>query len=403
MRLQGLPVFFHAPHRVMFLAGATQGLLAMLWWAFDLSARYAGLHALPGWPLPSPWIHAALMSFGFFPFFIFGFVMTAGPRWQAAAPVGQASYLAAFALMGVGWLGFYAAMWQKLLLLPALAIVLAGWCAGLPTLWRVARTPGNERTHIVAVVAGLTFGALLLAAFLAFAAGGPAWLAQLAVKGAPWFFLLPVFTALCHRMLPFFSSAVIPKYRVVRPLWLLHLLLAGYAGHGVLEVAGLPQWTWLADLPAALAALWLSHAWQLRRCLAVRLLAVLHIAFAWLGVGLALHAAHSLLLLTGAGSLGLAPLHALTLGFFASAVIGMVTRVTLGHSGRPLNADNATWLMFWGMQGVAVLRVVAEFVLLPGAASLSFLAALGWLAVFGAWYARFAPVYLQRRADGQSG
>jgi len=46
---------------------------------------------------------------------------------------------------------------------------------------------------------------------------------------------------------------------------------------------------------------------------------------------------------------------------------------------------------------------VAEFVLLPGAASLSFLAALGWLAVFGAWYARFAPVYLQRRPDGQTG
>ena len=59
--------------------------------------------------------------------------------------------------------------------------------------------------------------------------------------------------------------------------------------------------------------------------------------------------------------------------------------------------------MFWGMQGVAVLRVLAEFVRLPGAASLSFLAALGWLAVFGAWYAKFAPVYLQRRPDGQTG
>jgi uncharacterized protein involved in response to NO len=212
-----------------------------------------------------------------------------------------------------------------------------------------------------------------------------------------------VFTALCHRMLPFFSSAVIPNYRVVRPLWVLHLLLACYAGHGILEAAGLPQWTWIFDLPAALAAGGLSVAWQLRKCLAVRLLAVLHIAFAWLGVSLALHAAHSLLLLTGSGSLGLAPLHALTLGFFASAVVGMVTRVTLGHSGRPLNADNATWLIFWGMQGVAVLRIVAEFVQLPGLASLSFLAALGWLIVFGAWYAKFAPTYLKPRPDGRPG
>jgi uncharacterized protein involved in response to NO len=121
-------------------------------------------------------------------------------------------------------------------------------------------------------------------------------------------------------------------------------------------------------------------------------------------MSLALHAANSLLLLlTGSGLLGLAPLHALTLGFFASAVVGMVTRVTLGHSGRPLNADNATWLIFWGMQGVTVLRIAAEFVLLPGAASLSFLAALGWLAVFGAWYAKFAPAYLKPRPDGRPG
>ena len=403
MNLSGAPAFFHAPHRVMFLAGATQGLLAMLWWAFDLAARYGVLHAAPTWPLPPSWIHAALMTFGFFPFFIFGFVMTAGPRWQAAAPVAESAYLAAFVLMGAGWLGFYAALWLPPLLLPALGLVLAGWCAGLPALLRVARTPSNEQTHIVAVVGGLTLGALMLAAFLGFAAGGPGWLAPVALKGGLWFFLLPVFTALCHRMLPFFSSAVVPNYRVARPLWALHLLLACYAGHGIVEAAGLPQWTWLFDLPAALAAGGLSVAWQLRKCLAVRLLAVLHVAFAWLGVSLALHAAHSLLLLTGSGSLGLAPLHALTLGFFASAVVGMVTRVTLGHSGRPLNADNAIWLIFWGMQGVAVLRIVAEFVLLPGAASLSFLAALGWLAVFGAWYAKFAPIYLKPRPDGHPG
>ena len=79
-----LPVFCSAPHRVMFLAGATQGLLAMLWWAADLAARHGGLHAVPAWPLPAPWLHAVLMGLGFFTFFIFGFVMTAGPRWQAA-------------------------------------------------------------------------------------------------------------------------------------------------------------------------------------------------------------------------------------------------------------------------------------------------------------------------------
>jgi uncharacterized protein involved in response to NO len=393
-----LQVFLHAPHRPLFLAGATQGLLAMAWWAAELAARVAGPYAAPAWPLPPSWLHAVLMSFGFFPFFVFGFIMTAGPRWQGAAPVPRAAYISPFALMGTGWMVFYAALWLPLLLAPALALVLAGWCCGLPALWRVAGAAGGGRSHVVAVAGGLTLGAGLLAAFLGFALGGPGWLAHAAVRGGVWFFLLPVFTALCHRMLPFFSSAVVPRYRVVRPMWVLYLLLGAYVAHGVLELGGQAQWTWLADLPAALAAFGLTVAWQPLRCLPVRLLAVLHVAFAWLGISLALCAAHSLLLLAGIGSLGLAPLHALTLGFFASAVIGMVTRVTLGHSGRPLGADNAVWGVFWGVQAVALLRVAGEFV-----AHLTLLAAFGWLAAFGVWYAKFAPLYVRPRADGQPG
>ncbi len=398
MRPGRLPAVFHAPHRVLFLAGATQGLLAMLWWAADLAARFGGLVAMPTWPLPPSWLHAVLMTYGFFPFFVFGFVMTAGPRWQGAAPVTGTAYLAPFALMAAGWLVFYAALRWPSLLAPALLLVLAGWGIGLGALLRIVRAPGAGRAHILAVSGGLTFGALLLAALAGFIAGGPGWLAHAAVRGGVWLFLLPVFTALCHRMLPFFSSAVIPQYRVVRPMWALWLLLACYGGHGALELAGLPQWAWLCDLPAAATALWLSLAWQPVKCCAVRLLAVLHVAFAWLGLSLALHAAHGLMLFFGAGSLGLAPLHALTLGFFASAVIGMVTRVTLGHSGRPLGADNAVWAVFWGMQAVALLRVAGEFF-----ASLSLVAALGWLVCFGVWYAKFAPAYLLPRADGQPG
>ncbi len=393
-----LPVFLHAPHRPMFLAGATQALLSMLWWAADLAARHGGLYAAPDWPLPPSWLHAVLMSYGFFPFFVFGFILTAGPRWQGAAPVAKAAYVAPFALMALGWLGFYGALWRPSLLAPALGLVLAGWWAGLPALWRVARAPAARRSHIVAVLGGLTFGSLLLAAFAGFVLGGPPWLGQAAARGGVWFFLLPVFTALCHRMVPFFSGAVVPKYRVANPLWALYLLLACYAGHGALELAGLPQWTWVFDLPAAAAAAGLSIDWQPRRCLPVRLLAVLHVSFAWLGLSLGLFAVHSLLLLSGAGSLGLAPLHALTLGFFASAVIGMVTRVTLGHSGRPLGADNAVWAAFWGMQAVAALRVAGEFF-----AQLSLLAALVWLAAFGLWYAKFAPVYVRPRPDGNPG
>ena len=61
---------------------------------------------------------------------------------------------------------------------------------------------------------------------------------------------------------------------------------------------------------------------------------------------------------------GLAPLHALAIGFFDSMVLGMASRVTLGHYGRPLVLDNFTWLLFIGFQATALLRIIADMCLL---------------------------------------
>jgi uncharacterized protein involved in response to NO len=92
------------------------------------------------------------------------------------------------------------------------------------------------------------------------------------------------------------------------------------------------------------------------------------------------------------------PLHALGIGFFASIVIGMATRVALGHSGRPIGEDRWAWPLFLALQGVIVLRLAAEFV-----GELSVAAALGWLIVFGLWARVHFPMYFQPRPDGQPG
>ena len=62
--------FTAAPHRVFFFAGAMQGIFALLWWAFDLMARYLGVFAPTTWVVPSMWGHAFLMLYGFFHAFL---------------------------------------------------------------------------------------------------------------------------------------------------------------------------------------------------------------------------------------------------------------------------------------------------------------------------------------------
>jgi len=205
-----------------------------------------------------------------------------------------------------------------------------------------------------------------------------------------------------HRMIPFFSSSALPRYEVVRPDWTLRVLVGASFAHGALAMVDVGAWAWPADLLAAGTAFWLSWRWQLRRSFEVRLLAMLHLGFLWLGVAWLLSGVQSLLHLAGIEALGLAPLHALAVGYFATMTLAMASRVTLGHSGRPLVADRLTWLLALGLHAVATVRVLAD--LLPvGQPVLLAIAGLGWLAVFIPWAVRLVPLYLTRRADGKPG
>jgi uncharacterized protein involved in response to NO len=121
-----------------------------------------------------------------------------------------------------------------------------------------------------------------------------------------------------------------------------------------------------------------------------------------------LFAAQSLMMWLNEGEriwFGLAPLHALAIGYFASMVLGMASRVTIGHSGRPLVLDHFTWLLFLGFQAAAVFRILPDII--PAASSLGpilyLCAGAVWLICFTLWAARFAPIYWRARIDGKLG
>ena len=99
--------------------------------------------------------------------------------------------------------------------------------------------------------------------------------------------------------------------------------------------------------------------------------------------------------------LGRAPAHALFIGFFGSLLVAMVTRVTQGHSGRPLVLGATAGFAFVVVQAVAVLRVLAE--LLPDSLAWQAIAGAGWIVAFLPWVLRSGRIYLTARADGQPG
>lgn len=388
---------------MLFLAGAVQILLTLIWWSVELAARATGF--LPfATALPATWRHAFLMVYGVFPFFIFGFLFTVYPRWLRGAAIARPAYIPVFALLFGGILLFTTGLfWDNRIVVLALVLFLAGWAGALACLLRVyARAPErgpHERLLNLALAAGLLGIAIFLAAVLS----GSARLFALARELGLWLFLVPVVFLVSHRMIPFFSQSALLNYIIVRPAWGPSFMAVCVSAHAGFELSGLPQWRFLADLPLAVTALHHSYVWQFRRSFHARLLAMLHMAFLWLGIAMSLYAAQSLVLLfTGTDFLGRAPLHALGIGFLTSMVVAMASRVTLGHSGRALSADTLTWAVLLGVNASALLRIAGEF-LLPVASWINLLSALVWLAALLPWVLRYLPMYLRPRAHPPPG
>ena len=99
--------------------------------------------------------------------------------------------------------------------------------------------------------------------------------------------------------------------------------------------------------------------------------------------------------------LGRGPAHALFVGFFGSVLVAMVTRVTQGHSGRPLHMPPAAWFAFGALQLVAVVRIAAEFS--PDPMRWMTVAAVGWLLALAPWVLRIGRIYVTPRVDGKPG
>lgn len=381
----------------MFAGGTAQALLTMLWWAWELGIRQYGL-AAPGWPWPPAWLHAGVMIFGLFPWFAFGFLMTALPKWMAAPPLACRRYLPPFFLMAAGWVAFWGGLAWPPLALAGLLLAVAGWSLATLALGRVAMAAAGERAHALAAVMSLAAGAAAFLAWVGALARTDAALFRLAVEGGLWLGLAPLFFVVLHRMLPFFTAAAIRPYVAYQPLAALWLMLAAFAAHGLLAGTEAESWRWPPDLLAAALAWHFCWRWSARAAYALPMLAMLHLGLLWLPVALSLYALQGMLAAMGVSWGGLAPLHALGIGFFASILLGMATRVTLGHSGRPIAGDRWAWRLFRLLQLVVLLRLAGEF-----AAGASLLAAAGWLLVFGAWAAVHFPMYLRPRPDGQPG
>ncbi|MFZ3081647.1 NnrS family protein [Rhodoferax ferrireducens] len=384
-RPQGLP-FLRLGFRPFYVGGALLAALIVPLWV----AIFLGWLQLTPASQPLLW-HAHEMLFGFAVAIIVGFLMTAGKAWTGlATPRGPT--LAALALL---WLGarvasvtgpyaVYAVL--DMALLPIVAAILV-------TLLLRAR---NYRNLPIGLILALLAGANLV---FHLAVLGLLNLSAMTPLYAGLALIIMIECVMGGRVIPAFTMAVTPGLKLVAPVWLERVTLG---------VTGLGLAFWVLAPPSAigLIVLGLASGLQVRRLLAWRfgvtlkrpILWILHAAYAWIPVGLALLAL---------AQLGWVPVsagvHALAVGATGGLIIGMITRTARGHTGRLLVVSGPEVLAYALVMTAALLRVFLPL-LAPGLYASALIAtAMLWSAAFLIYLWIYTPWLMSTRLDGKDG
>jgi uncharacterized protein involved in response to NO len=138
--------------------------------------------------------------------------------------------------------------------------------------------------------------------------------------------------------------------------------------------------------------------WFDRRIVYIPLLWVLYTGYAWLIAGFLLTA------LTAYGWVSASlSLHAFTIGGIGVLTLGMMARVSLGHTGRALRVSNAIALAFTLLNIAVLFRVVMPMALPTWYSYFIYISTACWLAAFSLFVFIYMPILTSARMDGKEG
>lgn len=384
---------FASGFRPTFLAaGLAAVVLVPVWvlvWGFGWSLA-------SGWP-PTMW-HAHEMVFGFVSASIAGFLLTAVPSWT-----GQRGFAGwPLILLMLLWVAgrvliATAARWPAMLVGSvdvAFLIALAALVA--PPLLRSK----NRNTPLLAVLAVLAVSNAVSHWALSHHDAGFAYHAILI--GIDITLLL--ITVIGGRILPAFTanalrSSAIPVAVRAWP-WTTPTAVILMIGVILTDVVALNSP--VSGIVAGMAAVVQAVRMLQWRSLATRrqpIVWILHLAYAWLPAGLALKC---IAVLQGA-AFSAFWLHALTIGVLATMIMAVMTRASLGHTGRPLVVDPTVAVGYVLLLCAGVVRVFGLGMLGLPYPAVVVISAGFWTAAFGVFLVNYAPILWSARADGKPG
>mgnify|MGYP003373796934 CR=1 FL=1 len=374
--------------RPFFLLGSVWGVLQIAIWVIFQAGW------LPSIPYHDPVVwHVHEMIFGFATAIMAGFVLTASQNWSGKPGV-QGSNLI---LLVVLWSSarILSIIWEAQPLLfaitdlaffPLLAYFLK------PYLWQESQKRNKIFFLLFLVLAGTNLTIHLNALGFTNLETRPA------LFGCVFIFIIMI-SLIGGRVIPFFTTNVIANAKPAQNMWIEKLHLISLA-----ITAGLVMF-WEFSIITAVAALLTGiiqsiryFLWQPWKSIKVPILLILYLGYIWIPIGLFLRACASMEWISSSPST-----HAFTSGAIGIMIYGMITRVSLGHTGRKIHATSIIILSYVFILASSLIRVFGPLALPEH--NLSFIEISGWLwfGAFTIFTIVYAPILCKPREDGKPG
>jgi len=378
------PALLSYGFRPFFLLGSIYAGLAVLVWLPMFHGELSVATAF----MPRDW-HVHEMLYGYVAAVVTGFLLTAIPNWTGRLPIQGGPLLGLVVVWVAG----------------RLAVMLSAFIGWLPAavvdvafLVLVAAAAGRE------IAAGRNWGNLKVLGVVAVLIAGNATFHLEAHFGGAADYGIRLGLAAPVTMIMIIGGRIVPSFT---RNWLAREnpgrlpIPFGRFDVVTLALSGIALASWIAmPLARPTAAMLLAGGllqavrlarWAGDRTLGDRLVLVLHVAYAFVPIGF---------LLSAAGALGLVPasagIHAWTAGAIGTMTIAVMTRASLGHTGRALVASTGTQLIYGAVLLAAVTRICAA-VGPQFAEGFLGLSAVCWAAAFLGFAALYAPILLKGR------
>lgn len=376
------------PHRLFFALGA---LLAIVSIAVFLLAKNGYIDVVS----PPSYYHAATIMLTVFPAFFWGFLFTVFPRFLFSEEIGAPFFQTIAALLALCGLLFITSLFVAGLDSAALLFATLLHGAVFYKLYLIySKSRLAEKSEmgwmLVALASTIAGGALMTISTLT------STLARLFAVGESVGLFMGLFMlifTIAQRMIPFFTESAVGGYSIKKSKKLLPSVFVLLIFATLFESAELKLFA--AATFALLFALLCRemYIWRLPVFRANFMLQSLYAGLFWAVAAFGVMATDRFVRYGGdTALLEKGGVHILGIGFFASVLISFGSRVALGHSGKPIAADRWIVSLFWGVQGVLVLRLAAEIFFLDGVYG-TLINASGalWCVVFTVWLIRFWP------------